>query len=308
MKRNLPVDVLLAGYNLVLAGIWIPLLGQAPQVPVLVALHLAAAGIPWGLRRLPAAPPRWVRVLREAYPWVGFVLFWSELGFLQAVRQAPGHDAFVTALDLRLFGAHLHELWLPAAPMAWFQELMFGSYLAYYLLVFGPVLAAGLTGRGRRFRDMTFRLLVTYLGCDLLYAFFPVYGPHFGGGAAAGEFAHGLFRGVSEALRAAGDSPGTAFPSSHVAGVVTAAFLAFRWFPRRLAWVWAAGAVAVAAATVYTRNHFAVDVVAGALWAVLLQAVVLGFRAVPAARRTLRPVFPCILPACIAARRDGGGS
>jgi membrane-associated phospholipid phosphatase len=177
------------------------------------------------------------------------------------------------------------------------------------------VLVAGLAGRGRMFREMTFRLLVTYLGCDLLYVLFPVYGPHFGGGAAAGQFAEGFFRGVSEALRATGDSPGTAFPSSHVAGVLTAAFLAFRWFRRPAAWFWAVGALAVAASTVYTRNHFLVDVAAGALVALLLQAAV-SWLAVGRAGNPLRPVFPCVLPvrivapgpARIPAGREGGGS
>jgi len=315
MKRLRPVDLLLAGYNLVLACVWMSLLGRAPQATGLVVVHLAAAALPWGLARLPASPPRWLGILRQAYPWAGFVLFWSELGVLQAVRQAPTHDAFVAALDLRLFGAHLHQVWLPAAPAAWFQELMFGSYLSYYLLVFGPVLVAGLAGRGRMFRNMTFRLLVSYLGCDLLYVLFPVYGPRFGADPAAGQFLDGFFRSVSESLRAAGDSPGTAFPSSHVAGVFTAAFLGFRWFPRPVAWVWTAGALAVAASTVYTGNHFLVDVVAGGLVALVLQAAVSRLAA-GGAGNPLRPVFPCVLPSRIAAqvaprvlaRREGGGS
>jgi len=71
-----------------------------------------------------------------------------------------------------------------------------------------------------------------------------------------------------------GDSMGTAFPSSHVAGSLTAAWAGWRWFSRPTAMLLALEAAGVVVATVYTQNHYAIDVLAGILWAVLLQLTV----------------------------------
>ena len=99
-------------------------------------------------------------------------------------------------------------------------------------------------------------------------------------GAQRGDLAH---LGVLHALRhhanvgarAAGDSLGTAFPSSHVAGVVTAAIIAWKWLPRPVAWLLIVESIGVMVATVYTQNHYAIDAVAGLVWAVVLQVMLL---------------------------------
>jgi membrane-associated phospholipid phosphatase len=107
-----------------------------------------------------------------------------------------------------------------------------------------------------------------------VYAIAPTVGPmmmpefsRFGG-----EGAHGLFRILNDALQAAGDAAGTAFPSTHVAGVVTLAWLAWRYCPQWVAWLVTALAISVGPATVYTQNHFLLDAVGGAVLALWLQA------------------------------------
>ncbi|MDH3570426.1 MAG: phosphatase PAP2 family protein, partial [Gemmatimonadota bacterium] len=66
----------------------------------------------------------------------------------------------------------------------------------------------------------------------------------------------------------------TAFPSSHVVGVVTMALLAITWFSRPVAIVYVILATGVTASTVYTQNHFAVDAAAGVVYALVLWALV----------------------------------
>jgi membrane-associated phospholipid phosphatase len=63
---------------------------------------------------------------------------------------------------------------------------------------------------------------------------------------------------------------GTAFPSSHVVGAVTAALIAVQWFSRPWAVVFLLGALGVALSTVYTQSHFAIDSVIGIVFAVVL--------------------------------------
>ena len=52
------------------------------------------------------------------------------------------------------------------------------------------------------------------------------------------------------------------------------AFLAWRWFRPPIAWLLTAAAIGVAFASVYTQNHYAVDSIAGVVWALGLQVFV----------------------------------
>src|SRR2546422_5270052 len=151
-------------------------------------------------------------------------------------------------------------------PSVWLSEIMEGIYFAYYPVVLGPPLVAALTGRRDALRDMTLRLLVTYIGCYVVYLAFPVDGPAYTAARHSGAVTEGLLYRLNHLLHHAGDSRGTAFPSSHVAGVIAIAWSARRWFARPVAWLFTIEAVGVVFATVYTQNHYAVDAPARGVW------------------------------------------
>ena len=88
-----------------------------------------------------------------------------------------------------------------------------------------------------------------------------------------GTHQEGFFYGLVEVAQRLGDSRGCSFPSSHVAGATTIAYLAWRWLPRWAAIVLTVDAAGVLASTVYTQNHYAVDSVAGLVWALLFNFV-----------------------------------
>ena len=267
----LPVDLVIAVYNAWLACAWIGGLGRSPLAPWLVAAHAVGAALPWLLRRGTGAPGRALSALREVYPLLAAAFFWSELGILQRVRQLPSHDPLVAGWDLALFGAHLHLTWRAAMPWRWLDEGMHFAYFAYYLLLVVPI-GVALAGRREALRDLSLRLVCAYLPCFLFYTIFPVYGPHSMPGAAhVGE--PGFFESLIRAAHRAGDSPGTAFPSSHVAGVLAVAWFARLWLPRGVAVFLAAMAALVTVSTVYTGNHFTIDALVGLLWGVAAQAV-----------------------------------
>jgi membrane-associated phospholipid phosphatase len=115
---------------------------------------------------------------------------------------------------------------------------------------------------------------VTYLGCFLIYSYFPVVGPRELWPIHQGELTSGFFYQLNLGLRTAGDSLGTAFPSSHTAGAVTFAWIAWRIASPPVAWGMTGLAALIALATIYTQNHFAIDTVAGLLVAGLLQGLV----------------------------------
>lgn len=264
------VDWVVASYNAILAMVWLGLAPRDAGVLWPALVHAAAAGLPWLLRRLPHAPPL-ARALRDGYPLIGLTFFWAELGPLQALRGAEPHDLFVQQLDLALFGVHWHEIWMSLMPWRWMSEAMHFAYFLYYLLLVIPPLAIGLRRGLRGFRSVVLALMITYLSCFLFYLVFPVYGPRTLAAASLAAAPNGLFHTLVELARASGDSLGTAFPSSHVAGAATIAWLGWRWLSRGWAAVLALAALAVGLATVYTRNHYAVDALAGLLWIVPLQ-------------------------------------
>jgi membrane-associated phospholipid phosphatase len=269
-----PVDRLLAGYNAALAGVWTLVAGEAWYAPWILSAHLAAVALPWLLVRAGARLSRGGRVLREIYPLLWIVIFWSELDQIRTLLHSGANDAAIHALELAVFGEHPSQTWIRAMPELWFSELMHGSYFAYYAAVFLPPLIVGLLGRLDVMRAMTFGLAVTYLACYLVYIAFPVDGPMHTMGRASGPFSDGFFYGLVHWAQGVGDSLGAAFPSSHVAGAVTSVVLAWRWFGRGVATLLTIEAVGVCLSTVYTQNHYAIDSLAGVVWGLGLQLVV----------------------------------
>lgn len=298
---------LVAAYNVVLAGVWLAFLGQRSFVPWLALAHAAAATLPWMLARVPARQWGIGAALREMYPLILLAAFWTELDVLRSAAPPASNDHAIARLDEALFGTHLHAEWMPRMDALWFSELMYFSYCAYYVLIFLPPIVVAIQGRRAALRAMTLRLMATYLTLYLVYVGFPVDGPHFLHPPHQGPHTDGLFYRLVMAAQVTGDSRGCAFPSSHVAGAVTIALLAWRWLPPGVALLTSLEALGVALSTVYTQNHYAIDSVAGIAWAVAVQLLL-----VPALLRMGRPrhrpavpPLPALTPAFRRAQTPG---
>jgi membrane-associated phospholipid phosphatase len=292
------VDRLLAVYNLVLVAVWAYAWSDAPYAPWLAAAHGAAALLPW---LITAADGRFSRpgwVVREVYPFLLLAVFWSELGLLRGLLHGAAYDPAVEAMDLALFGVHLHVVWLPLMPQLWLSELMHGSYFGYYALIAGPALWLLLRGRRDAYHDLMFRLLLGYLVCYVIYIAFPVDGPIYQMAPYHGPLTRGLFFQLAHDVVEYGHAQGATFPSSHVVGAVTIAWVGWRHFPRAVALLLTLEAVGVTISTVYTQNHYAVDSVAGVALAIVVQrwAVPALLRLRPLAVRPPLPVLPHVPP------------
>jgi membrane-associated phospholipid phosphatase len=290
-----PVDLLILAYNAGMGVLWAAMTfrGQSPHSTgiLMTAMHVAFAGVLWTLCRRRRPSDRGATI-RELYPLLAIGVFWVELGVLQRVCQAPGHDARVAAWDLMVFGQHLHRTWSAAMPARWLSELMYGAYFSYYLILIVPPLALAVRRRLDALRDVGLRVTATYLSCFAFYVVWPVFGPHAADPSAAAAGTPGFLHSLVDLARGLGDSPGTAFPSSHVAGALTMAWAAWPWVPRPAGLVLASLALLVAPATVYTGNHYAIDALAGVVWAILAQGVL-----VPVSVLLARSwVAPALLP------------
>lgn len=284
----LPIDRWFALLNLLLAVPWLAHLGTHPWAAWLASTHVIAVGLPALLSLLPDRTSRITRIVREGYPVAWLALVWGELG-LRTASAAQGGDAVVAAWDAALFGRHLNLEWMPAMAWPWFSETMHAVYDSYYLLLALVPLLVLASRCPVAIREAVLRLVVTYALCFVVYAIFPVRGPLWTMPAYP-DVHRGFFWLLSGGIRAVGDAAGTAFPSSHTAGAVVLAWIAWPHAGRPLRVVLAALATGVALATVYTQNHFAVDTLAGLGVAVLAQTVVVPWLVAGGCRLpTLRP-------------------
>lgn len=273
-RRATPAERLTAAYNVVLAVVWAVLLNQAPYAAPICAAHAAGAAVPWLYRRAPDHLSPVAATLREVYPLIWLIAFWTELDFLRHLLHVTPNDRPIAAFEVALFGFNIDRVWMPSMPATGFSELMHLLYFAYYPAVLIPLVYVAVAGSTAMKRDFVFRVMLVYLASFVVYMACPVDGPHFIGARFEGALQQGFFYRLVWVLQGAGDSQGCSFPSSHVAASVTMAYLALRWFRRPSAALLAAAALGVTLSSVYTQNHYAVDALAGVVWALALQLLV----------------------------------
>jgi len=265
-----PVDRLLIVYNLGFIALWASALGRYPDAGMLAASHVLVIALVLLTSRMGTRASRFGVGARALYPVALIAIYWLEMGLVRDAFHATTHDALIAAADLRLFGVHLEAVWLPAMPWLWLSEIMNAAYWLYYPLVFLAPLVLFLARRGDQVTELVFALAVAYLACYVSYTLFPVDGPSHTMAKFQGPFTRGFFYRLVTSGTHAGDSMGTAFPSSHVVGAATAALFAVRRLSRGAATVFVLGALGVMVSAVYRQSHFAIDVVAGAVVAAVL--------------------------------------
>jgi membrane-associated phospholipid phosphatase len=288
----LPIDLWVLGYGLALSALWLPFAGSSGTARRYLAFHAALLAIPvlLLLRDPDGLNSRRLGLLREIYPLLLMAGFWPELGAHYHVAGGLAHDKAVASVEHALFAGQPSLSWGALASAKWIRTLMETAYLAYYPVLIAVPLWILWAGPREAVRELVLYTCVVYLGCFLVYAAYPVLGPfHFFGIEHAGLPQSSLQQ-AETAIRTSGDSLGTAFPSSHVAGCVAFAFLAFRWVPRWGAWVSALAAVLVCPAVVYTHHHYAIDALSG-----LVLGLAAGI-AMPARRGGAVPTLPEVTP------------
>lgn len=220
-----------------------------------------------------ACPRGGWRLLHSFYPVVVVVAVFDSLAGVVGYVIGPDRDAALMAWDLSLFGVH-PTLWLERIVTPWLTDLMHLAYVTYYVLPL--VLCGRLYARGRQgdFDLAAFTLILTFFLSYLGYILVPAQGPR----ALLAPLQTVPLRGliVTEAIRNTLDSlealKRDAFPSGHTAVVVVILALAWR-HDRRVFWPALPVVLALVISTVYTRYHYAVDVLAGLLLATLCMLI-----------------------------------
>jgi membrane-associated phospholipid phosphatase len=266
------------------------LAGHSPRLPSwhwLLLAHLAALALIHALIQLQARHPRnrVLDFLRSYYPILLYTGLYRETGMLNQMLYTGYLDGYFLRVEQWLFGwqpgLELMERW----PWRWVAELLYASYFCYYLMIAGVGLALFLKDRRQFAHFISVVSFVFYL-CYLTYIFVPVVGPRIVhtdiiGTPLAADFrpaqpvttpapvAAAFFFQLMAWIYERFETPGAAFPSSHVAVALTTVYFAFLYL-RPIRWVHLSIALLLCLSTVYGRYHYVVDVAAGMLTAAVL--------------------------------------
>jgi len=260
---------------------------RVPSWPVLLLGHGAGLVLIHSLIQFQARHPAnpLLDFLRYCYPILGYAVFYSETGQLNQMFYAGYFDPHFMRLEQWLFGWQPGLELMNRFPSRWLSEVLLAAYFSYYLMIGGVGLALLLRNR-RQFAHFVSVVSFVFYVCYLIYIFTPVVGPRIvcGGIVATplppdvipatppvtpDSVAGGIFFRIMDWIYNHFETPGAAFPSSHVAIAACTVYFSFLYL-RPIRWAHLAVAVLLCVATVYGRYHYVVDVVAGLLTAGLL--------------------------------------
>ncbi len=262
--------------------------GTVPHWRWLLGAHVAAMVVVHCLIWIhaQAQPGRALNFFRHFYPVLLYTAFFCETAQLNRMFYTDYLDPMVIRWDQALFGCQPSVLFMQKLPYLVFSELFYLSYFSYYIMIVGVGIALFVRDRTQFFHYVSVVSFVFYL-CYLTYIFMPVIGPmvffHDVDGYSlpsdiqqlastdiyppaikAGPFYH-----VMAWIYRVFESPGAAFPSSHVAIAACTVFFSFRYL-RTIRYLHLLVAILLCLSTIYCRYHYATDVLAGLLTAVIL--------------------------------------
>lgn len=267
------IGIVLALMVDIITGRWV----GSPWLHILLAGLIVAAWLPWASR---------VKYLQWAPLYVlGLFIYTVLRSFADQTAIAPRYD-LVIAIEERLFFGHLPTVWLQEYLFrpARVGPLDFLTVQVHWSFFFVPHLGAALVFLYRRelFPRYVFLIMGTfYLGL-LLYFLFPTVPPWL-----AADY--GAMPGVARVMDYVGrqvdpqtydrfyDALGVpnavaAMPSLHM-GVTFAVYLFARDISRKLAWALLAYSALMGFSLVYMGEHYATDVIVGALCALIVYLV-----------------------------------
>ncbi len=250
--------------------------GPLPRGYVVAAGFAAAGALILGLA---AAERRYggriLSFLRTLYPLLLITPFFLESILLSTqVFGGRSHDAFFRSLDEAIFGFEPYlEFYKSFESFPRFNELMFGSYFSYYVMIATVLWIPWIKGDRRETERSVFVYFLIQFAVAVWYVFFRVQGPKYWVpelhshwyGSFRGFFFVPFFQRGFETVTLSG----AAFPSSHVLFSSLCVLFAWRWDKRFLA-LYLPMLALVLLATVYIFAHYAVDGLAALVLAPLL--------------------------------------
>jgi hypothetical protein len=203
------------------------------------------------------------RIHRTGDWWVclAFLAIYLNMNAIADGAAVPLADGWLSAIDQRMFGLQ-PAVWLSQHHHAYLTEILFLAYASYY----GWVAFTGIAlGRGER---RPFHAYLSAIGITAFvqlagYIFVPAIGPRFTEAAEMAVPLHGVWLadGLERSFRHAFYLR-DCFPSGHTLQTLVAMWFAAAYLSRRQAALVSVAGIAIIAATLYCRMHYAIDLLA----------------------------------------------
>ena len=243
----------------------------------------------WAVYRM--VPCRFTHLCRISLQLI--LLSWWYPDTYEFNKLFPNLDHLFAGYEQQLFGFHPALLFSQAIQHPVFTELMYLGYASYF-----PMIAAislfYFFCRYAEFNRTIFVIIGAFFLYYVIFVFLPVTGPQYYYLAAGMDnIANGIFPDVKDyflthdemltmpgysdgvfyqfivSAHEAGERPTAAFPSSHIGIGTVLMFLAWRAKSRPMFYTMLPLYILMCMATVYIRAHYAIDVIAGWLTAIV---------------------------------------
>ncbi len=238
-----------------------------------VFILFAAIGLAVGFLP-PSNQLKFFSFIRLFYPQAFLVLFFTESIMLSSqVFGGISHDAAFAAADEWIFGfqpaREFHKVFESSAVI---NELMYGSYFAYFVLLITIPWLGWLLGRREEAAKLLFVSVVSMVTLSTFYIFFRVQGPKYYfpdlHSVWYDDIKGGIFVRFFQGLFSTAVLSGAAFPSTHVAMTAVTGYIAYK-IDRRLLPPYIIVALFILASTVYIYAHYFVDILGGLVYALV---------------------------------------
>jgi membrane-associated phospholipid phosphatase len=268
-SRLRAVDWGVLAYAAIASVVALARLQRIPGVEWTLVANALVIPLVWLLNR--PGMGRFGRGLAEVYPIILVILFYGALDVLTGHGAITTHEKAIQHWETAIFGGQVSREWWQRYPSRFWSTLLHAVYASYYLIIAaGPILFLW-RGEQRNLRRVVLAVSATYGICFVIFLLYPVAGPNYEFPRPSAEFLDNGPAHLVYALLQRGSSYGAAFPSSHVAAALVAAFAT--WLgSRTLGLILAVPSLLLVVAVVYCQMHYAVD----SLAAVGVAAVVSG--------------------------------
>jgi membrane-associated phospholipid phosphatase len=261
------VDALIGSY-LLLTGLLIFAFRQEfPDWGFYAALHFPLGSAAFFLRgrRFPGFPG----FLRDWYPVILFPLLYKEVETLAGAFGNWGLTEIVQQCEIQLFSGNPYEYLSLQFPWLWLSEYLHFCYFTYLFLI--PVVGGYWYFRNQRppFEELLLSVSLVFSLSYLFYILFPVNSPFYLADPLNEPLSQGYIYKLVHFFSARGGAHGGAFPSAHVSISTVVWLVCWKW-DRKLGKLLTLVIPGIYLATVYGRFHYALDVLAGWILAIVV--------------------------------------
>ncbi len=262
-----PIDKLFITYIAVTGFLLILTVRRHPSPLLFLTGHVAAIGIILALRRYSS---RMALVARHWYALVYLPFCYKEVPHIVSRLGLSSVDFTLARWDLAMWKTD-PVFWPDALQNPFLTECL---QLVYFMFIPSVIILGILYWYQRtsqEFRYCTFLVVATFLISYLGYVVLPARGPRFMPYASQHPALQGLwffrfFQGTLDSLEGVQYD---CFPSGHVGVMIVCAYAARKLLPP-IFWTFCIFAALITLSTIYLRYHYMIDVLAGALLAVLV--------------------------------------